>query len=151
MLQVPAKDYLEQGSGTVTLCGSTKFFYEAMEANRMLTFMNWMVYQCGSWGHSYHKYAQPHLDHDYSVVKLLHFEKILNSDCIIVVTDSSGYYGISTKAEIAFAESESKPVIYYNGQGFTGTCMVKQIPVRYRKLAIDYFIQNYPEDTGIIV
>lgn len=116
---VTPSDYFSEGSGIVTLCGSTKYFFETQELNRILTFSNWIVLQCGSWGHSFSKYARD-LNKDYSVVKKLHFQKILMSQCIVVVSDSSGYIGSSTKAEIAFAQSRNIPVFYYDGETITG-------------------------------
>lgn len=115
--QISANQYFEQGSGIVTLCGSTRFFAECMEANRQLTFKNWIVLMCGSWEHSYHKEAEP-LDRDYSLIKNLHFHKIMESDAIVVVSDSSLYYGESTTEEIAFAKHRNKAVFYYDGKTF---------------------------------
>lgn len=114
-----ASEYFGQGSGVACLCGSTKFFYECMEANRLLTFDNWIVLACGSWGHSYHKYASP-IDRSFEDVKKLHYHKILLSQAIVVVTDESSYIGSSTKAEIKFAEWRGIPVFYYNGKEFSG-------------------------------
>lgn len=85
---------------------------------------------CGSWGHSYHKEAEP-LDRDYSLVKKLHFHKILESDSIVVVSDSSGYFGESTTEEIAFAHHRNIPVFYFNGEIFSGWELVERIPDRY--------------------
>lgn len=116
---VTALEFLEKGSGTITICGSTKFFFEAMECNRRLTFMNWMVYQCGSWGHSFSKYMLPS-NTNYAKVKILHFQKILCSQAIVVVSDESNYIGSSTKAEIEFATTRGIPVFYFNGENFSG-------------------------------
>lgn len=118
--QFTANEYLNQGSGKITLCGSTKFFFEAMQSNKILTFRNWKVWACGSWGHSFDLFAEKDLNHDYAVVKKLHFDKIFESDCIVVVFDKTGYMGDSTNAEIAYAEFLNKPVFYYNGINFIG-------------------------------
>lgn len=120
MNSISANKFINEGSGKITLCGSTKFFIECMEANRILTFNNWMVYACGSWGHSYHKYAKVDNNHDYAVVKKLHFLKILESQAIVVVFDKSKYIGESTKAEIEFAKYRNIPVFEFDGEGFTG-------------------------------
>lgn len=125
MTTYTALEFLEQGSGNITICGSTKFFVEVMEVIRIITFKNWMVYSCGSWGHSYHKYAKVHDDHDYAVVKKLHYHKILNSQAIVVVFDKSSYIGDSTKAEIAFATSRDIPIFYFDGEEFYGVTEVK--------------------------
>ena len=112
-------NFLENGSGIITLCGSTRFFFEAMECNKLLTFQNWAVFACGSWGHSFDKYSVG-VDRDYSVVKKLHFHKISLSQAIVVVTDDSNYIGSSTIAEIAFAEKLKIPVFYFDGVEFSG-------------------------------
>lgn len=130
MNDISAYRYFQEGSGIVTLCGSTRYFEQCMEANRALTFQNWVVLMCGSWGHSYHKGAED-LNHDYSQVKRLHFHKILESDAILVVSDKSGYYGESTTEEIAFAQHRNKPVFYFDGEIFSGREIVEQIPDRY--------------------
>lgn len=128
--KLSAEEYFERGSGIVTLCGSTRFFTQCIEANRILTFQSWIVLMCGSWGHSYHKDAEP-LDHDYSTIKKLHFHKICESDVIVVVTDSTLYYGESTTEEIAFAKHRNKPVFYYNGEHFLDIGVTARIPDRY--------------------
>lgn len=111
-----AEEFFNQGSGIVTLCGSTRFFFEAMEANRILTFKNWMVLMCGSWGHSLHKFDLVRHERDYSMIKKLHFQKILESQAVVVVSDSSGYTGESTQAEIAFAMYRKIPVFDFDGE-----------------------------------
>lgn len=130
MQNVSAKQFFEKGSGIVTLCGSTRFFSECLEANRVLTFQNWIVLMCGSWGHSYHKDSEP-LTRDYSLVKKLHFHKILESDAIVVVSDRTNYFGDSTKEEIAFCHHRDIPIFYYDGTMFSGYEIVDRIPDRY--------------------
>lgn len=130
MKNVSAARYFQEGSGIVTLCGSTRYFEQCMEANRALTFQNWIVLMCGSWGHSYHKGAED-LNRDYGQVKKLHFHKILESDAIVVVSDSSGYYGESTTEEIAFARHRKIPAFSFDGQNFIGWEIVDRIPDRY--------------------
>lgn len=117
--QWTANEYIEHGSGNICLCGSTRFFFEAMEANRLLTFNNWLVTMCGSWEHSFHKYVEND-NLDYAKVKKLHFEKILASDAIVVVTNSTFYIDDSTKAEIKFAEYLELPVFHFDGVSFMG-------------------------------
>lgn len=138
-----AEDYFNQGSGIVTLCGSTRFFFEAMECNRILTFKNWMVFMCGSWGHSFHKFDKSEKERDYEVVKRLHFQKIFKSQAIVVVTDTSAYIGNSTKAEIAFAKHCTMPIFYFDGINFTGTTMIKPIDLNADTSLIDNFAHHY--------
>lgn len=115
-----AAEFFAQGSGIVTLCGSTKFFEQCMEANRQLTFKNWIVLACGSWGHSYHKDFE-NTNTDYALVKKLHYQKILLSQAVVVVSDITGYIGESTKAEINFALHRGISVFYFDGTTFSGT------------------------------
>lgn len=119
-MDVTAIEFIEQGSGIVTLCGSTRFFFEAMEANKMLTFNNWIVLMCGSWGHSFHKFRQDVIKRDYKQVKKLHYQKILMSDCIVICFDDSRYMGESTQAEKAFAFYRNIPVFYWDGVMLSG-------------------------------
>jgi hypothetical protein len=143
IIKMDAQNYFFTNSGIVTLCGSTKFFFETVEANRVLTFLNWIVLQSGSYGHSMHKFAREEV-RDYKVVKKLHFHKIQMSDCILIVTDSSRYIGDSTKAEIAFAQYLCKPVFWFVDGIFTGSDYVPFTPVKREKnVKIEEFLENY--------
>lgn len=122
-----ANEFIKQGSGIITLCGSTRYFFEAMEANRQLTFQNWIVLMCGSWGHSFHKHVE-NINTDYETVKKLHFYKIGRSNAIIVVTDSTHYYGKSTEAEIKYAEFLQKPILFFDGEKFFGSTEDNYLP-----------------------
>lgn len=90
-----------------------------MECNRRLTFQNWIVLPCGSWGHSFNKYSESE-SADFKIVKLLHYQKILQSQAIVVVSDSSGYIGDSTKAEIKFALWRGIHIFCFDGKDFSG-------------------------------
>lgn len=46
----------------------------------------------------------------------LHKQKIDLADTVIVVTDTAGYIGESTRSEIAYARSQGKPVQYWRWQ-----------------------------------
>lgn len=139
-----AEEYFDQGSGIVTICGSTRFFFEAMEVNRILTFKNWMVFMCGSWGHSFHKFDQSMIERDYEVVKKLHFQKILESQAIVVVSDLSRYVGSSTSAEVGFAEYRNIPVFHFDGKQFYGE--TTRIPLD--KLKDTSLIDEFAEKHG---
>jgi len=121
-------EFFDSGEGIVTLCGSTKFFEQYMEASRQLTFKGWMVLTCGSFGHSYHK-NHPPLGHQLETVKELHFKKIYYSEAIVVVHDVvERYIGSSTRAEISYARSLDVAVFYFDGEKFTGTTEVPSNP-----------------------
>jgi hypothetical protein len=119
---VSAEEFFNSGSGLVTLCGSTKYFTQYMEAARQLAFNNWIVFTCGSFGHSYHKDADPiGTPETFEDVKKLHFLKIQMSNAIVVVHDMTEVYiGNSTKAEIKYAEYLSLPIFYFDGVNFRG-------------------------------
>lgn len=123
---ISANEFIGLGSGTISLCGSTKFYFECMEAIRLLTFNNWAVYSCGSYGHSFHKYSE-NKNTNYELVKKLHFHKILLSQAIVVVSDKSKYIGKSTEAEINFAKHRNIPIFYFDGEYFEGVTEVKPI------------------------
>lgn len=133
MFNVSARQFFVEGSGIVTQCGSTRFFPENMKCNRELTFLNWMVLMCGSWGQSYHKEIEAGFTaKDYAEIKQLHFHKILESDAIVIVSDKSMYMGDSTREEKAFAESRNIPVFTFDGEMFSGWGVVDRIPNRLK-------------------
>lgn len=147
MKNVSAQDFISSGSGLITLCGSTKFFDECMECNRLLTFQLWLVFMCGSWGHSYHK-DRDNEGRDYASVKQLHFHKILLSDAIVVVSDRTGYIGESTKEEIAFAKYRNIPIFYFDGRSFSGHEKMQSIPDRFSDNSlIDSFRLNHSKSS----
>lgn len=91
----------------VTLCGSTRFYDEFQEANRRLTLEGKIVLTVGVYGHQGDELSvetKEGLDE-------LHKRKIDLSDAIFVV-NPGGYVGESTKSEIKYALSQSKPVRY---------------------------------------
>jgi len=138
---ISAKDFIRQGSGVITLCGSTKFFNECMEVNRLLTFEGWVVLMSGSWGHSFHKFVE-RKNTNYEGVKKLHFQKILMSQAIVVVYDDSQYVGDSTKAEISFAMSRKIPVFYSDGNVFFGCTEKEPTDELVDTSLIDNFAKN---------
>ena len=142
---ISANDFIKQGSGVITLCGSTKFFNECMEVNRLLTFQGWIVLMCGSWGHSFHKFVESK-NTNYELVKKLHFQKILISQAIVVVYDDSQYIGDSTKAEISFALTRGIPVFYSDGRNFFGESNHRR-PVD--ELADTSLIDNFAKNNSL--
>jgi hypothetical protein len=98
----------------VTLCGSTRFKEEFLDAMRAETLAGKLVIPVGLWGHS--EGLDVGTDEAPSEVKVmldeLHLRKIDVADEILVVSDKSGYYGTSTRREIAYAEKTGKRVRY---------------------------------------
>ena len=92
----------------VTICGSSKFKEEILQANQDLTLLGYMVFIDGVFAHAdnvdLYEEEKKQLDD-------LHKEKILVSDAIYVV-NKDGYIGESTKSEIEFAKEHNKEIMY---------------------------------------
>jgi hypothetical protein len=100
----------------VTLCGSTRFYEEFQVTNYRETMAGRIVLTVGFYPHSAAQHGHGEgVGHD-SAEKValdeLHKRKIDMADRVIVVSDVSGYYGDSTRSEIAYAERLGKPVEY---------------------------------------
>lgn len=97
----------------VTLCGSTRFEKEYIQANRMLTLGGCIVISVGLFGH------QEGLDmagETKQALDLLHLRKVDLAD-VVVIVNPGGYIGDSTRREIDYAKSTGKPVVYLYGEG----------------------------------
>ncbi|MCJ7819693.1 MAG: hypothetical protein MUP53_00700 [Bacteroidales bacterium] len=93
----------------ITLCGSTRFREEFLEAQKRLTLEGNIVISVGLFGHSgdeevWAENTKPMLDD-------MHFRKIDLSDRIFVV-NPGGYIGSSTRNEIDYATLTGKAVSY---------------------------------------
>lgn len=91
----------------ITLCGSTRFKDEFLEAQKRLTLEGNIVISVGLFGHSgdeevWAENIKPMLDD-------MHLRKIDLSDEIFVV-NPGGYIGNSTRKEIEYAQSTGKEV-----------------------------------------
>ena len=107
---------LEMVKGIATLCGSTRFFDQYREAARQLCHRGWMTFECGAYGHSYHKNSPTPLTHQQHVaVKRLHFKKLALSQLAVVCTDGTGYIGDSTRCELLYCTYRSIPVVKFDG------------------------------------
>ena len=113
-LEVPdskVKDYK-----VVTLCGSTRFKDEFMEAQKRLTLEGNIVISVGLFGHSGDNEVWENMDEGTStktkeMLDDMHKRKIDMADDIYVI-NVGGYIGDSTKSEIEYAKSVGKTVIY---------------------------------------
>ncbi len=100
----------------ITLCGSTKFKNEFMEAQKRLTLRGNIVISVGLFGHSGDNEVWENMDEG-TVTKTkemlddMHKRKIDMADEIFVI-NVGGYIGQSTKSEIEYAESNGKKVRY---------------------------------------
>ena len=93
----------------ITLCGSTRFKDEFMEAQKRLTLEGNIVISVGLFGHSgddevWNEGTKEMLDD-------MHKRKIDMADEIYVI-NVGGYIGASTKSEIEYAEATGKTVRY---------------------------------------
>ena len=100
----------------ITLCGSTRFKDEFMEAQKQLTLEGNIVISVGLFGHACDNEVWENMDEGTltATKKMLddmHLRKIDMADEIYVV-NVGGYIGTSTRAEIAYAERIGKKVRY---------------------------------------
>lgn len=95
----------------IVLCGSSRFKDQINAENRRLTMAGNVVLSLGFFGHA----ELPELDWDTDATELkrladrLHFQKIDMAN-IVHVVNPGGYIGESTRREIAYAESQGKPI-----------------------------------------
>ena len=87
----------------VTLCGSTRFKEQFLEAQKRLTLEGFIVISVGLFGHSG--------DDEVWKPGTKHLRKIDLADEIFVI-NVGGYIGESTRREIAYAEKTGKKVRY---------------------------------------
>ena len=100
----------------ITLCGSTRFKDEFMEAQKRLTLAGNIVISVGLFGHSGDNEVWENIDEGTltrtkEMLDDMHKRKIDMADEIYVI-NKGGYIGSSTRAEIAYAEKAGKKVQY---------------------------------------
>ncbi len=100
----------------VTLCGSTRFKDEFMQAQKQLTLAGCIVISVGLFGHSsdeevWEGMSEDTLTNTKIMLDDMHKRKIDMADEIFVI-NKNGYIGDSTKSEIAYAEAHGKTVRY---------------------------------------
>lgn len=93
----------------ITLCGSTRFKEQYLEAQKRLTLEGNIIISVGLFGHSgddetWEPGVKEMLDN-------MHKRKIDMADAIYVI-NVGGYIGDSTRSEIEYAKSHGKEVIY---------------------------------------
>ncbi len=149
----------------ITLCGSTRFKEEFLEAQKRLTLKGNIVISVGLFGHSGDNEVWEGMDEDtLTQTKIMlddmHKRKIDMADGIYVI-NVGGYIGESTKSEIAYAKSKNKSVQYLDeeaarGKGFTpnNSIDVEELPISTRlchiltRNNIHYLeqVENYSEE-----
>jgi hypothetical protein len=89
------------------LIGSTRFMEEYRRMNKELTLAGHVVYTVATISTSAageHVKAEEQITEERKIIlDLVHLRKIQESDAVVLVTDSTGYYGFSTRREIAWA------------------------------------------------
>ena len=93
----------------ITLCGSTRFKDQFIEAQKDLTLKGNIVITVGLFGHSGDSEALN--DEVKAMLDDIHKRKIDMSDEIFVI-NVGGYIGNSTKSEIEYAKAHGKTVRY---------------------------------------
>lgn len=100
----------------ITLCGSTRFKDEFMEAQKRLTFEGNIVISVGLFGHAGDAEAWENMDEGAltktkEMLDDMHKRKIDMADEIYVI-NVGGYIGSSTKSEIEYAKAAGKEILY---------------------------------------
>lgn len=100
----------------ITLCGSTRFKEEFLQAQKELTLKGNIVISVGLFGHSgdsevWEKMDEGTLTKTKQMLDDMHKRKIDMADEIFVI-NVGGYIGESTKSEIEYAKAHNKKVKY---------------------------------------
>ena len=100
----------------ITLCGSTRFKEQFMEAQKKLTLEGNIVISVGLFGHSGDQEVWENMDEGTltktkEMLDDMHKRKIDMADAIFVI-NVGGYVGSSTKSEIEYAIAHGKEVRY---------------------------------------
>ena len=93
----------------ITLCGSTKFREQYLEAQKRLTLEGNIVISVGLFGHSGDD--EVWTEGTKAMLDNMHLRKIDMADEIFVI-NVGGYIGESTRREIAYAKNTGKSVKY---------------------------------------
>lgn len=103
----------------ITLCGSTRFKDEFMEAQKRLTLEGNIVISVGLFGHAGDAEVWENMDEGTltktkEMLDDMHKRKIDMADEIYVI-NVGGYIGSSTKSEIEYAKATGKGIQYLEG------------------------------------
>lgn len=93
----------------ITLCGSTRFKDQFLEAQKRLTLEGNIVISVGLFGHSGDE--EVWTPGTKEMLDNMHKRKIDMADAIFVI-NVGGYVGESTRSEIEYAECHGKQVLY---------------------------------------
>ena len=93
----------------ITLCGSTRFKEQFLEAQKRLTLEGNIVISVGLFGHSGDE--EVWTPGTKEMLDNMHKRKIDMADAIFVI-NVGGYIGSSTRSEIEYAKANGKEVLY---------------------------------------
>ena len=93
----------------ITLCGSTRFKEQFLEAQKRLTLEGNIVISVGLFGHSGDE--EVWTPGTKEMLDNMHKRKIDMADAIYVI-NVGGYIGSSTRSEIEYAEKQGKTIMY---------------------------------------
>lgn len=102
----------------ITLCGSTKFKDEFLEAQKRLTLEGKIVISVGLFGHTDNEQMTKECK---TMLDDMHKQKIDMADEIYVI-NVGGYIGFSTKSEIEYAKNTGKVIHYLEKCDFSNKC-----------------------------
>ena len=113
---------IKAGYPVVTLCGSTRFKDEFMEAQKKLTLEGNIVISVGLFGHSGDQEVWENMDEGTltktkEMLDDMHKRKIDMADAIYVI-NVDGYIGDSTRSEIEYALNHDKEVRYLEAKNY---------------------------------
>lgn len=99
----------------ITLCGSTRFKDQFMEWNHKLAISGHTVYNLSLFGREAHDVGKGDAvlisEQEKITLDLVHLDKILNSDAVVVI-DVDSYTGFSTKREVQWARMQNKRIYW---------------------------------------
>jgi hypothetical protein len=95
----------------ITLCGSAKFEGMFHLWNKKLTLAGHTVYGLAVYPSYMEGNKNWYTEIEKEILDLVHLDKILNSDAIVVI-DVDEYYGVSTTREIQWARMKNKKVYW---------------------------------------
>lgn len=92
------------------LIGSSRFKDQYAEANKRLTLQGHIVYTIATVSTA----AGEELPEEQKMIlDLVHLKKIEESECVVLISDASGYYGFSTRREMLWAGLVGKAIAIY--------------------------------------
>ena len=97
----------------ITLCGSTRFKEQFLEAQKRLTLEGNIVISVGLFGHSGD--VEVWIPGTKEMLDDMHKRKIDMADAIYVI-NVGGYIGSSTQSEIEYARANGKQVIFLESE-----------------------------------